>query len=245
MNNSSSSSKERLPRRQPKQKRGKERLAKILIAAAEVFIEVGFSAATTQQIADRANTAIGSIYQFFPDKVAIFQALEEEHYKTVLGLDQLVQDSDIHRPLLDLISELINGYIDFLTNPISLCVVFQLLQPHVPGLFAIFDREDEKLELQSIARFANIYQKRNPELSRQKCELLSEVSHHTYQSLFLAAVKIHNPDRRQELFAELKDLLYAYLDPHIGDRFIKPSYSVLQRDMMSPTQLCPQCGRNF
>jgi AcrR family transcriptional regulator len=222
MNKSSSSSKERPPRRQPKQQRGKDRLEKILIAAAEVFVEVGFSAATTQQIADRADTAIGSIYQFFPDKVAIFQTLEEEHYKTVLGLDRWVQDADIDRPLSDLISELIDGYIAFLTNPISRCIVFQLLQPHVPGLFVIFDRENETLEQQSIARFADIYQRRNPELSPKKCQLLSEVAHHTYQSLFLTAVKIHNPDRRQEIFAELKDLLYGYLDPHIGDRFIVP-----------------------
>jgi hypothetical protein len=37
MNNSSSFSQERLARRQPKQKRGKERLEKILMAAAEVY----------------------------------------------------------------------------------------------------------------------------------------------------------------------------------------------------------------
>jgi Bacterial regulatory proteins, tetR family len=53
MNNSSSFSQNLTQRRQPKQKRGFERLEKIIIAAAEVFTEVGYSAATTQQIADK------------------------------------------------------------------------------------------------------------------------------------------------------------------------------------------------
>ena len=62
-------------RRQPKQQRGKERVEKILDAAAAVFDEVGYSEATTHLIAAKAGTAIGSLYQFFPDKAAIFNAM--------------------------------------------------------------------------------------------------------------------------------------------------------------------------
>ena len=47
--------------------------------AAIVFDEVGFEAATTLAIADWADTAIGSLYQFFSDKLAIFNALELRH----------------------------------------------------------------------------------------------------------------------------------------------------------------------
>jgi hypothetical protein len=72
MSKSSSLSSDKTLRRQPQQQRGKQRVEKILIAAAEVFAEAGFAAATIQQIADRSNTAVGSIYQFFPDKLAIF-----------------------------------------------------------------------------------------------------------------------------------------------------------------------------
>jgi AcrR family transcriptional regulator len=219
MNNSSRLSKERLPRRQPTQKRGKERLRKILLAAAEVFLEVGYSATTTQQIADRADTAIGSIYQFFPDKLAIFHALEEEHYQKIEGITQLVFDIDIRRPLYAVIDELINSYGSFLVDPISHCVIFQLSQPHIPGLFAIFDSKGEQsLEQRSIAIFADLFQKRNPNLSRQKSELLSEVAHNIYRSVAFMSFKSQDLDRHQALFAELKDLLYGYLEPHIGDR---------------------------
>jgi AcrR family transcriptional regulator len=217
MNNSSSFSQERTPRRQPKQKRGKERVEKILMAAAEVFTEVGYSAATTQQIADRAQTAIGSIYQFFPDKLAIFQALEAAHYEKIKMMDMAIADVDIQRPLSELIDQLLNGYWHFLADPISRCIISQLLQPHVPGLFAIFETDTElDLEQHSLAQLADICQRRNPSLSRYKSELLSEMSHNVYRSVFFAAFKIHQPERRQALFVELKDLLYAYLEPHIG-----------------------------
>jgi AcrR family transcriptional regulator len=221
MNNFSFFPSEPSPRRQPTQKRGKERVAKILMAAAEVFTEVGYSAATTQQIANRANTAIGSIYQFFPDKLAIFQDLEAAHCEKLKIIDQLIADADVQRPLSEVIGELLDGYWQFLADPISLCIISQLLQPHVPGLFAIFDPDTEQnLERHSISQLANIYQKRNPQLSRYKSELLSEVAHNAYRSVFFMALKRPQPEHRQAIFAELKDLLYAYLDPHIGDRFI-------------------------
>jgi AcrR family transcriptional regulator len=228
MNNSSSSIKERSPRRQPKQKRGKERVEKILIAAAEVFTEVGYAAATTQQIADRAQTAIGSIYQFFPDKLAIFHALEEVHYQRCEGIDQAINqwvlDVDIQRPLADVISEFIDRYTEFFAHPISRCVVYQFYQPHVPGLYLIFNQDNQDcLEQQSISRHADFYQRRNPKLSRHKSELLSEVAHGISNSMFIKALKRTDPKLQQELFSELKDLLYGYLDPHIGDRFISPT----------------------
>lgn len=62
-------------RRTPQQARGQRRVSRILDAAAQVFAETGYEAATTNAIAIRANTSIGSLYQFFPDKGAILDAL--------------------------------------------------------------------------------------------------------------------------------------------------------------------------
>jgi AcrR family transcriptional regulator len=61
---------------QPKrQERGKRRIAAILDVAAEVFADVGYDAATTNAIAARAEISPGSLYQFFPNKEAIAEAL--------------------------------------------------------------------------------------------------------------------------------------------------------------------------
>lgn len=62
-------------RRTPQQERGQRRVQQILDAAAEVFAEVGYEVATTNMIAQRANTSIGSLYQFFPNKDSIVKLL--------------------------------------------------------------------------------------------------------------------------------------------------------------------------
>ncbi|WP_329018025.1 TetR family transcriptional regulator [Micromonospora rifamycinica] len=47
----------------------------MLNACAELVDEVGYEGLTTTLLAERAEVAIGSVYQFFPDKRAIVQAL--------------------------------------------------------------------------------------------------------------------------------------------------------------------------
>lgn len=47
----------------------------MLDACAEILDEVGYDGLTTTRIAQRAEVAIGSVYQFFPDKRAVAQAL--------------------------------------------------------------------------------------------------------------------------------------------------------------------------
>ncbi|WFE30630.1 TetR family transcriptional regulator [Solwaraspora sp. WMMD791] len=47
----------------------------MLDACAEIVDEVGYEGLTTTLLAERAEVAIGSVYQFFPDKRAIVQAL--------------------------------------------------------------------------------------------------------------------------------------------------------------------------
>ncbi|MDF5754902.1 TetR family transcriptional regulator [Spongiactinospora sp. TRM90649] len=47
----------------------------MLDACAELLDEIGYEALSTTRIAERAGVAIGSIYQFFPDKRAIAQAV--------------------------------------------------------------------------------------------------------------------------------------------------------------------------
>src|SRR5215471_15914821 len=58
-----------------RQARGFRRIEHLLDVAAQIFAEVGFEAATTNAIAARAGVSPGSLYQFFPNKDAIAEAL--------------------------------------------------------------------------------------------------------------------------------------------------------------------------
>jgi AcrR family transcriptional regulator len=62
-------------RRVPVQGRSVARVQRMLDACAQLVDEVGYEALTTTLLAERAGVAIGSVYQFFPDKRAIVQAL--------------------------------------------------------------------------------------------------------------------------------------------------------------------------
>jgi AcrR family transcriptional regulator len=61
--------------RAPKRERGKQRVAALLEAGAALFAERGYHATTMTAIAQRAGAAIGSLYQFFPSKEALAEAL--------------------------------------------------------------------------------------------------------------------------------------------------------------------------
>lgn len=76
-------------RRVPVQGRSLARVSRMLDACAELVDEVGYDGLTTTLLAERASVAIGSVYQFFPDKRAIVQALamrNVEAYVNRVGL---------------------------------------------------------------------------------------------------------------------------------------------------------------
>jgi AcrR family transcriptional regulator len=60
---------------EPQREVGRQRVAELLQAAAAVFQERGFEAATMAEIAARADANINSLYRFFPNKDAVAEAL--------------------------------------------------------------------------------------------------------------------------------------------------------------------------
>ncbi|HET8662137.1 MAG TPA: TetR/AcrR family transcriptional regulator [Micromonosporaceae bacterium] len=56
----------------------------MLDACAELVDEIGYEALTTTLLAERAGVAIGSVYQFFPDKRAVVQALTMRNLEAYL-----------------------------------------------------------------------------------------------------------------------------------------------------------------
>lgn len=71
-------------RRIPVQGRSLARVARMLDACADLVDEIGYDGLTTTLLAERAGVAIGSVYQFFPDKRAIVQALTVRNLEAYL-----------------------------------------------------------------------------------------------------------------------------------------------------------------
>lgn len=61
-------------------------MATLLEAAASVISDSGYETATMSEIAERAGACIGSLYQFFPNKEAIAQALWSQYGREIAEL---------------------------------------------------------------------------------------------------------------------------------------------------------------
>ncbi len=66
-------------RREPSQKRSRERVERMLSAASALIAEKGSDAMRMGEVAAKAGVPIGSLYQFFPDKAAIIRTLAERY----------------------------------------------------------------------------------------------------------------------------------------------------------------------
>lgn len=215
-------------RRQPKQQRGKERVEKILDAAAAVFDEVGYEAATTHMIAAKAGTAIGSLYQFFPDKAAIFKAMELRHMERVQAFWQQADiPTIVQLPLRQMIYALVTAMTELFEQPVSRVVFVQFYLSR-----QIFQSIDESMTQDAIAFMANLLKHRNLALSEEQCNLLAEVCVHSSNALILAALRHPDPEHRQRLTQQIEDLLVSYLEPHVGDR---------QLGSVMKVMICPHC----
>jgi len=68
---------------QPQREVGRQRVAELMDAAANVIHERGFEAATMAEIAARAGAKIGSLYRFFPNKEALAEALMRRYVEVL------------------------------------------------------------------------------------------------------------------------------------------------------------------
>ncbi|MGD1855543.1 MAG: TetR family transcriptional regulator [Leptolyngbyaceae cyanobacterium] len=196
----------------PQQQRSQIRVEQILQAAAEVFWEKGYDVATTHDIAKRAQTAVGTLYRFFPNKLAIFHVLEKRH-KQYLDetVPQLMSPEAFQLPLAVVIRRIVETYADYFENLGPRIVYIQYYL--TPNIFLYFDESFDQTMIQGLAK---LLQGRNPALTLEKCELLSEVFLRTYQALLLVALR-SNDTRRYQLHLETQNVLINYLEPYVGD----------------------------
>ncbi|MGC9959769.1 TetR/AcrR family transcriptional regulator [Roseiarcus sp.] len=94
--------------KEPKRERGKQRVAALIDAGAELFAEKGYEATTMTEIAQRAGAAIGSLYQFFPSKEALAEALFNRYAERAAASFARVEELAPGRPARELADLLID-----------------------------------------------------------------------------------------------------------------------------------------
>ncbi len=96
-------------RKIPKQSRSQQTVQYILDAAAYILAERGLEGFTTNHIAERAGVNIASLYQYFPNKAAILDALQARHVGKPAQIDAATWKRLLELPLAELLVELVDA----------------------------------------------------------------------------------------------------------------------------------------
>ncbi|GAB3884136.1 TetR/AcrR family transcriptional regulator [Kibdelosporangium lantanae] len=179
------------PRR--RQARGERRIAQLLDAAAQVFAAEGYVAATMNGVAATAGVSPGTLYQFFPNKQSMAEALAEQY------LEALVRAQDAAVTVGTTVDEVINSMVD---PAIEIC----LANPGFEPLFSWSERLREAVTVRVEATLGN----RVPELDPSRRRLVATVTVRIFAALLPAILATDGRDR-VELTRELKRVLRAYL----------------------------------
>lgn len=196
-------------RTQPVRARGHQRVKTILDMAETLFLEKGYEAVTTNEIAQRASTSIGSLYQFFPNKEAILQAIVERYRIELREMyDRHFTPEVLQLPLPQLMNELIDRLMEFSRSHKSSIIVMMHVQPgerYIPAIQAL--REDW------IGRLEAILVVHQPDLNPSERKLCASVALSSANALFSLAMQSNQSGNRvfgRKVVEQLKKLLTAY-----------------------------------
>jgi AcrR family transcriptional regulator len=98
-------------RRSPTQRRAIETVEAVMDATIRLLKRGGSKGLTTNRIAEVAGVSIGSLYQYFPDRGAIFHALHQRHIEQIDRMIQNVVVEHAGAPLKDLISAIMEAMV--------------------------------------------------------------------------------------------------------------------------------------
>ncbi|WP_377269107.1 TetR/AcrR family transcriptional regulator [Peterkaempfera sp. SMS 1(5)a] len=191
-----------------RQARGEKRITELLDAAGQVFAEHGYSATTTNAIAARAGVSPGSLYQYFPNKEAIAEALAERYAARAHATQLILEDPELPgMPLPAILDRVVDPTVVFHCEDPAVHVL--LAGPDSPArLHAVHSPLHEAM----LSRIATLLRALAPGLTEARVEQTALVTVGVFKGLLplvLAAPEEHRP----ALVHELKLVLLGYLRP--------------------------------
>lgn len=98
-------------RRVPRQRRGQERVLRMLDTADRLLAQDGAGALTTTAVARAAGVSVGSLYQYFPDREAIATALALRYTAELAEVMDRVADTAVTKPMADPAGEILDAFV--------------------------------------------------------------------------------------------------------------------------------------
>ena len=188
--------------RAPQRERGRARVAALMEAATEVFAENGYDAATMTEIAARAGASIGSLYQFFPTKELIAEALHAQNSEDLAAMLAGLAPRVAGKPGAALADVLFRDLSGFLTAH--------------PAFVTLADRRDidkkrkKKTRARLRGQIAALLAQADPPIAPARAEALAVIVLHLLRSAVAIAGEDDLPNRTAVL-DELRGMLRQHL----------------------------------
>ena len=99
------------PRKSPVQARSAASVEAMLEATIQVLLQVGKEQLTTTRVAARAGVSVGTLYQYFPNKSALLQAILRRHLDGVCSAIEDVCEQQKGQPLEQMASALMTAFL--------------------------------------------------------------------------------------------------------------------------------------
>ena len=183
-------------------------MASLLDAAGRVFGELGYHAATTNAIAAEAKVSPATLYQFFPNKEAIADALVTR-YAMELAKEVRAADTQklVSAPLEEAIRQVTGVVIEFNRKHAA----FHTLYTEAP-LSKDTIEQKQLLSQTFIDYLSEVLIARNPQLDKQGVRWSAEIVLTTVKG-FLPALAGRKTSVRSRTVDALNQMLVRYLEP--------------------------------
>ncbi len=99
------------PRKTPVQVRSTASVSAILEATIQVLLDVGKERLTTTRVAARAGVSVGTLYQYFPNKSALLQAVLKRHFSEITDAVEAVCHEQRGKSLSQMATALVTAFL--------------------------------------------------------------------------------------------------------------------------------------
>jgi AcrR family transcriptional regulator len=201
-------SNEALTAKAPTRARGVQRVAELLDAGAALFAESGYDTTTMTQIAKRAGASIGSLYQFFPSKEVLAEALFARYVERAASM---LEDLAKRAPGLSP-TRLADKLIDLMLDIRSDRDAAAALSGSISGIV------ERRKSLRGATRrqIAVILRTANPKLREKAAAEAAAMIAHVLK--LVPALAKEEEDGGQALVAQVRKMLAAYIDGVVRHR---------------------------
>jgi AcrR family transcriptional regulator len=195
-------------RKQPRQARAQATVNAVLDATVQVLARDGVDAATTTRIAEVAGVSIGTLYQYFSHRDAIFNALQDREFERALALvEGILSSGNLERSPRETVTAVVRG----LAATYAACPGLHRMLA-IEGLRVAKAERVYAFDLRVIGIIRHFLSATRAPVRRKNLDAAAFVAYQSVRATMLASLLERPPGLgHEELIAEVADLVMRYL----------------------------------